>query len=63
MARESRETWAKRVERWRESGMTAKELQTSRSSRGHTGSCDASGRFSGDLDFISDYAVAKRRSP
>jgi len=25
MARESRETWAKRVERWKDSGLTAKE--------------------------------------
>jgi hypothetical protein len=25
MDRESRETWAKRVERWRDSGLTAKE--------------------------------------
>ena len=26
MARESREVWAKRVERWRDSGLTAKEF-------------------------------------
>jgi hypothetical protein len=26
MARESRETWIKRVDRWRESGLTAKEF-------------------------------------
>ncbi len=26
MDRESRETWAKRVERWRDSGLTAKEF-------------------------------------
>jgi hypothetical protein len=26
MARESRETWAKRVERWRDSGLTAAEF-------------------------------------
>lgn len=28
MARESRETWTKRIERWRESGLTAKEFAT-----------------------------------
>jgi transposase len=36
MERESRETWAKRIERWKDSGLTAKEYATEAGVNAHS---------------------------